>query len=204
MDGLTASLLTNLIPGIRIGESSGLSRVPSSRKKQPATPESSTSSVKKRKPDLKIPICQQHSHFTKCNQVVDDAPMAASSGFEIEKEGSDNSKRHLRRRSRPTVPAAHGERNELSDANLQTPVINDAFVTRRAPRKQLSPAVEVKEEEEAPMREPTEIASPGAPRSSLDIQEDADADTPLEDSRLEVSSPSISNSYRLTHCFCAT
>lgn len=185
MDGMTAALVANLVPGIKLGESSGLVRIPS-KKKQPATPDSSNSSVKKRKPDLKIPIPQQHSHFTKCDKAVDDAPVAASSGLELEKDANDSSKRHLRRRSRSTVPTTLGNSSAMSDTDSQAPIINDAFVTRRAPRRQLSPAVEAKEEEEAPFSEPVEIASPSAPRSSLDIQEADDDDTPLEDSRLEV------------------
>ena len=176
VDTMTASLLTSLVPGIKIGQSSFSKR--STRSQRPLTPNSTISSSRKKRPDLSLPIATQDSRFAKCDDVtrIHACSMSISSSVQPVAQENDSST-HLRRRSWKTASFAKANTEEREE-NLDS--IYDVHVTRRVARPKLSPPEEMKEEEDCM---PSPVSSP----EPLTTEHDDDDERPLEDSRLEVS-----------------
>lgn len=194
VDAFSASLISNLVPGLKVGADSIDRRnslgppIANDETMSTRTESQYSSTSKRRRPNLSLSIASRDSAFARCDvakadqqhePMRDGAIAAASQTSHGGKEGT-STQQHLRRRSWKSTTRPSVEDEQASHRTDR--VYNGAT---RPSRRPLTPAVEVSLEEDMPM-----FPESAAPRPSLedeDEDQEGDAAFALEDSRLEVS-----------------
>lgn len=203
IDSLTASLLTNMLPGMRISTSAQSSSDKrnslhkSNRRENTVHSryEASSTASKKSRPNLSLDISAKNSTFAKCDETFvaalpnlsHESPtnyLARASGNDGQKEHGRQGQ-HLRRRSRKSISYAlpndedANERQTQQEERAHLPVDGRNITTRRGGGKpRLTPAAEEQEESRS---------MPAAPRPSLEESFEAVDKTQIfDESNVEV------------------
>lgn len=204
IDSLTASLLTSMLPGMRISTSAlstsdkrnSLHRSMSRDTTDDHREVTNTTATKSR-PNLSLDISAKDSTFAKCDETsVGDSRQysngspteylakAKASGNDSQKPQQSRQGQHLRRRSRKSISYALPDDDELDHQTKKAnhlPIDATNITTRRGGKSRLTPAVEEREEK---------VALPPAPRPSLEESYEVVDQHPIgDDSGLEVSFP---------------
>jgi hypothetical protein len=184
LDSLTASLLTNLLPGMRVSTASVSSRRASLHQSQgrkyenaPGTPESASYRNKK-KAGLSLNLMDRAEDSSNPMDVdKGERPYTNAARASGNDAGTDKRWQHLRRRSQKSVSYAVGSRH--LDTSVM-PVDESNITTRRGAKARLSPAVESRHSAE-------DSTMPAAPRPSLDEQIEPETSHRSEEERIEAS-----------------
>lgn len=188
IDSLTASLLTNMLPGMRISTSaqsiaSKRNSLHKSKSKEVATAvsksdlsRSSTSTRKRPNLSLDLPArdrakAQHDSADVYRYEVAGDSPTvhrAKASGSEVPaQDGHGRQGQHLRRRSTKSVSYILPDEDEEQDRRL-LPIDESNVTTKRGGKPKLSPAADSHGKDEPTCSLRPSIDVPPAPRPSLE------------------------------------
>lgn len=203
IDSLTASLLQNMLPSMRVSTSTVSSKRTSlhkskSRDTTSTSPEStftSSSSLRKKRPNLSLDIAAKDSSFYKVEEAsrnieigqtsVNSSSKAISSSRShgrLVEERRMKGQQHLRRRSRKSISYA------LENDTVEAPLfgLDDKHITIRkmVVKPKLSPATETSEKEE-------EDRSPSGPRPSPEAHSATGMSLIYDVERVEVSQTNI-------------
>lgn len=185
IDSLTASLLTSMLPGMRISASAqpntatrhSLHRSKSREEAFPNDIGQSQSMSRKKRPDLSLDLSSDGSAVARADEAyaamrrdqVNESP-TTSKAKATGNNGSTPSTRpgqHLRNRSRKSISYAI-QREENDTPEKQLPIDETHITRRRAGKPRLSPAKELRESEDSEPGLRPSFDTPVAPRPSLE------------------------------------